>query len=82
MGEVYPAKDGPERAIGKGKGGSVMKLQEGPRNTIIMLKADLVHRVMGLIREGRAGKNPWGVSQATWIAEAKRIGLKVGKTCG
>lgn len=33
-----------------------MKLQEGPRNTIIMLKADLVHRVMGLIREGRAGR--------------------------
>lgn len=59
-----------------------MKLKEGPGKTIIMLKADLVHRVMGLIREGRAGERPWGVPQATWIAEAKRIGLKVGKTCG
>ena len=56
-----------------------MKLQEGPRNTIIMLKADLVHRVMGLIREGRAGERPWGVPQATWIAEAERLGVNVKK---
>jgi hypothetical protein len=59
-----------------------MKLKEGRGQTIIMLKADLVHRVMGLIREGRAGRRPWGVPQATWIAEAERICLKVGKTCG
>jgi hypothetical protein len=62
------------------KGGETMKLKEGPGRTIIMLKRDLVHRVMGLIRAGQAGKNPWGVPQATWIAEAERMGLKGGKS--
>jgi hypothetical protein len=57
-----------------------MKLKEGPGRTIIFSKRDMVQRVMGLIRAGRANKNPWGVSQSTWIVEAERMGLKVGKT--
>lgn len=62
-----------------GDRGEQMKLKEGPGRTIIFLKSELVHRVMGLIRAGQAGKNPWGVPQATWIAEAKRLGMHVEK---
>jgi len=56
-----------------------MKLEEGKGNIILISKAAMVRRVLGLIREGHASERPWGVSQATWLAVAERMGIKERK---